>query len=430
MSDLEIKYKKILGELEAMQDRPARPDRFERFNEAVRVYLATTYSHLPPNGKDVFLIAGTNGKGSVAKTLETLLIANGESVGLYTSPHLMDTTERIRSHGRDLTHGEFVEVFECVKPFIDRFELSHFEALTLMMIETFFGGRTRPRVSSAVIEVGVGGRLDPTRAIPHEYAVITKIGLDHEAILGDLASIAREKFAIVEGSRVLVTAPVETAEVSAAMDAAKTNSRLTKFIEADIYPAKVKDGPSWVLESPWGNSPISLVGERGAFNTSIAMQVLRESGRDVQKLLPALSKVAWPGRMEKLRFEKRDVFLSGDHNLQGIASLKEVLTHFHFDKLWLVIGVGKNKSIEQMLGAYFDFGKTWPLKVVLTATNFRAVDINDYGEWNKKAEASYQDAIEALEFAVAKAGPGDLVLVSGSLYLVGDLRAKILERSR
>jgi dihydrofolate synthase / folylpolyglutamate synthase len=429
-SSIEARYRKILEILQANLDRPAKADRFETFSKAVSHYLQETKTSWPVEGRDVFLIAGTNGKGSVAKTLETLLNANGEHVGLFTSPHLMDTTERIRSGGRDLTHEEFVQIYDLIESYIEPYELSHFEILTLMMIETFFGGRVRPRVSSAVIEVGVGGRLDPTRVVPHETAVVTRIGLDHEAILGPLPSIAREKFAIAQGAKRAVYAPPEEHAVASAVFEAKNRYRETEFIEVEPYSQSVEkngDEPRWWIETPYGRAPLALLGDRAVYNTSIALQAYEASRRSMSEVLGALRKVQWPARMEKLLFDGRKIYLSGDHNPQGVESLRELLKNFEYEKLWLVIGIGKNKDVSDMLERFASLPRA---ELVLTLTPFRSLELSDYGKWLSKAKGACADPIEALEFAVKQAGPNDLIVVTGSLYLAGDLRLKVVSRNR
>lgn len=431
---VEADYRKILEFLEASADKPAKPGRFEIFQQAVSLYLQETKTSWPEAGHDVFLIAGTNGKGTVAKTLETILADQGESVGLFTSPHLMETTERIRSGGRDLTLNEFVETFRFIENYVRRFELSHFEILTLMMIEVFFGDRVRPRVSAAVIEVGVGGRLDPTRVVPHEYAILTRIGLDHEAVLGPLPAIAREKFAIAEGARVVLYAPPDDVEVArAAFEAEKkfnSSQVQTQFIEIEPYGSEVvsiSGTPRWKIRTPFGTATLSLLGERAVFNTSIALQATEASGRDVARALTVLKNVIWPGRMEEVRVQNRAIYLSGDHNPQGVESLRNLLESFEYESLWLVVGIGKNKDADSMLQLFALIPR---VKFVLTATSFRPKQMSEYGVWLERAEAALQGPMDALEYALAHANANDLIVVSGSLYLVGDVRLKLLSRNQ
>lgn len=422
-------YQDVVEILKVSLDQaPARHDRFEAFRRAVSFHTSGHQSGvgitLPVSGRGVFLVGGTNGKGTVSKTLETLLQASGARVGLFTSPHLIEPTERIRSGGADLTPDEMLLAYTLIEDVVHRFDLSHFEILTLMMIEVFFGRRVRSPVDLAVIEVGVGGRLDPTRAIPHETAVLARIGLDHEAILGStLVEIATEKLAIAEGARRLIYLKPE-ASLTETFISAQNQFRPCEFIESREFPSEISpsEHPEWKIETPWGHSKLALMGERAVQNTSLALEVLAMTGVDVSRVLPALTTVEWPGRMEKLEFQGRAVYVSGDHNEQGVTSLVEILSHFKYETIWLVVGVGKGKPIEAMLRHYLKIPRA---KLILTRTTFRPVELSVFEPFVTKVFAVVDDALSALKLAVSNAAPGDLVVASGSLYLVGDLIAKM-----
>lgn len=400
-----MNYRDVVEILKVSQDRPARDERFETFKRAVSFYGVEPSS-------EVILVAGTNGKGTVSATLARLLGAN---VGLFTSPHLVEPTERIATDGRDLTPDEMVRAYELIEPTVQKFDLSHFEILTLMMIEVFWGGRIRSPVRCAVIEVGVGGRLDPTRVIPHETAVIARIGLDHEAILGHtIEAIAREKLAVAEGARRLVFMKPQ-AELTSVFAEARAKYAPCEFIEARTFAgsiAKEAGRPSWMIETPWGQAPLALMGQRAVENTSLALEVLHAMGRPID--LAKLKEVKWPGRMERVQDR---VYLSGDHNEQGVESLREIIGHFDYETLWLVVGIGKGKPANAMLEKYRKIPRA---KLILTKTYFRQVDASEFAQL--KGDLKIDDAFEALQKAIASAGPKDLVVVSGSLYLVGDLK--------
>jgi dihydrofolate synthase/folylpolyglutamate synthase len=418
-----VNYRDVVEILKIAQERTARDDRFEAFKRAVSFYARSNALTIPEGGRGLILVAGTNGKGTVSKTLEVLLERAGHAVGLFTSPHLMEPTERIRTHGRDLSEEEMVRAYASIESTVQAHALSHFEILTLMMIEVFFGGRIREPVSRAVIEAGVGGRLDPTRVLPHETAVLTRIGLDHEAILGPtIEAIAREKLAIAEGARRLVYLKPPP-ELEAVFEAARLeNARSARhdveceFIEARTFESEIASGPRWIIKTPWGSAPLSLLGNRAVQNTSLALEVLARTDQDAASVLPALSDVVWPGRMERRSFFDRDVFLSGDHNVQGIESLADLLNHFSYEKLWLVVGIGKGKPLAEMLSHYRKIPRA---TLTLTQTGFRPFDED---ELRRQGEAVELDALKAVKEACEKAGPRDMIVVSGSLYLVGDLR--------
>ena len=407
------RYAEIAKQIEMRRDIPGKDASFTRFALA---FAELRDVEFPVGGRGVVLVAGTNGKGTVSKTLETLLVARGDKVGLFTSPHLMKTTERIRSHGADLTDDEFVAAFVSIEPLANKFGLSHFEILTLMMCEVFFGGRIRPRVEIAIIEVGLGGRLDPTRKVPHEATIVTRLGLDHQALLGDtLPLIAREKFGAVDPGNLVVHFPFPPSVIGSA-----------EWTPSPVYPSRISDG-RWVLASPWGEAPLALMGARAVENSSLALAFLDAWGVDVASLLPALARVEWPGRMERFSVADRTVYLSGDHNLQGIESLRDILSELKYRELILVVGIGANKNSDLILRALIDV--VGPARLILTQTSFRASGLEAYGEWRARAEAVFAEPVDALRAAVAMASPDDLILVTGSLYLVGDLRKWILHQA-
>ena len=425
-----MNYRDVVEILKVSQDRPARDERYEMFKRAVSFYGVEN------SGAGVILIGGTNGKGTVAATIAHLL---GPNVGLFTSPHLIEPTERIAIDGVPITEDEMVRAYVAISDVVVKFDLTHFEILTLMMIEVFFAGRIRPRVSRAVIEVGVGGRLDPTRVIPHETAVLARIGMDHEAILGSsLDAIAREKLAIAEGAARLIYMKPESS-LDAVFAEVRTKYPSCSFIEARTFKSHVTKpkttdrtvagagagagagtDPSWIIETPDGSAPLALMGDRAVQNTSLALEVLNQLG--VKSDLSKLASVVWPARMERVSFGGRSLYLSGDHNEQGVESLREIIAHFDYENVWLVVGIGKGKPAEAMLARYRRIPRA---KFVLTKTYFRQVSEEEFSAL--EGDAKVDDAFDAVKFALANARANDLIVVSGSLYLVGDLKAKMLE---
>lgn len=418
-----MKFNDVISRIERARDLPAREESFARF----RCALQEADFRFPEKGQGITLVAGTNGKGTVSKTLETMHAATGVGVGLYTSPHLMKTTERIRSFGADLSEEEFLASFEIIQPLADKLSLSHFEILTLMACEVFFGNKVRRPVACAVFEVGVGGRLDPTRAIPHELSVVTNIGLDHVELLGStLGSVAREKFAILDPGNLCVHAPLASSELDE-IARGKCQEVGARQIQAVSFPFHIElknNEPVWVMQSPWGQVPLGMRGERAVQNISLALAALRESHFDVARHLSALTKMQWPGRMEKVTLSERTVFLSGDHNPQGVESLQEILQHFDYENLNLVVGIGKNKDHDAMLAAFAALPRA---RITLTKTPFRGGDFTNYGDWINRVYQKYDDPKLALESVLQMSGTRDLILISGSLYLVGYLRKLMSE---
>ena len=272
------------------------------------------------------MVAGTNGKGSVCATLEALLLGAGERIGLYTSPHLVETTERFRIAGNEITPELFVRAWEAVSRSCQEIRLTHFEALTLMAAWLFFAGEAVPPVDRAILEVGLGGTWDATNAIPHSFCIITRLGLDHQNLLGSsLGEIAANKFGIVTpGSRVVhFPLPPEARQLS--MEVQESTS--SRWIEASsdgyslhsVPASSLSEGPAWLLQAAGPKIhefPLSLPGARGFENTIVALKAFQELGYDPGRGLPVLSRVSWPGRMQRIAYPGSPcpVYLSGDHN--------------------------------------------------------------------------------------------------------------------
>ena len=417
------KYQAIVARTEKARDFPVKEESLARFCAA---FTELKRRGLSTETGSVILVAGTNGKGSVAKTLEFLLAKTDLSVGLYTSPHMIEPTERIRSWGSDLTAQEFVWVFEFLEGLISDFALSHFEILTLMMAEVFFGGRIRPLVKRAVLEVGIGGRLDPTALIPHQTSVLTQLGLDHVELLGgSLAAIAREKLAIVDVGNLVVHAPFPEEIRSASQQT--IDLRAAQRIEASSFPYRVDHShskPKWIIQTPWGEAELGLLGARAVANTSIALRVISAQGFEVQPLLAALKMISWPCRMESFEVAGCRVYLSGDHNPQGVETLNEILREFEYDFVHVIIGIGKNKEQAHMFEKFAQLPRA---KLYLTTTPFRSADLADYGELLKRVEFANSDPIEIFRKVLKRCGPRDMILISGSLYLTGFFRGHLTQ---
>jgi dihydrofolate synthase/folylpolyglutamate synthase len=300
-----------------------------------------------------------------------------------------------------------------------------------MMLEIFFGGRIRPPIERAVIEAGVGGRLDPTRVIPHATTVIARLGLDHEALLGNtLPAIAREKFGAIDPEGFVVHMPFAADEAERAAIAAVAEEfkiRLGgRWVEAPTYPSRVdasEGEPRWILQTPWGEAQLALLGERAVENTSLALAVLRELGLLRAEMLGALARVNWPGRMERFDVQGRRVYLSGDHNPQGISSLAEIIAHFRYDRLHIVAGIGAHKDAREILARLAALPRA---HVHLTPTPFRSSRLEDLRAYAPLANSIDESPRKAIERALAEGKPDDLIVVTGSLYLVGAVRSQLV----
>ena len=414
-----------------LQSRPERPGDMQSKRESVARLAAVLQEEGLLRKVDrhkVIVVAGTNGKGTVAKTISTLLGRQGLRTGLFTSPHLMQITERIAVNDSPITREQFVALFERHANTCEEKRLSFFESLSLMMVEAFWGGQILPAVDWAVLEVGVGGRWDPTNLIPHHTAVITALGLDHQNLLGDsLPEIAEHKLGVCSGG-LTVHRRWPTDEVQALADQV-AHTRGGQWLPCETWPfrvAKAETRPTYWLQTPFGEAPLSLMGARAVENTTLALRTLGALGFDVAKMLPDLARVQWPGRMEGFRVPgcAAPVYLSGDHNEMGVQSLEEILQQMSFSNLHVVASVGGNKDLSGILSALWRLPRA---QINLTVNPFRGRPLTAYGEWLERAADSSTQWQEVFHRVLQRALAGDLVLVTGSLYLVGVVRATLMQ---
>lgn len=408
-------YADAVRELEARGVMPDRPPSLEPMREALKRIDARI-----ENPERVLIVAGTNGKGSVAATLDALFADAGVRVGLYTSPHLCETTERIRIAGADVSRELFCRAHAWVAGRTQELRLSHFEMLTAMAAWIFL----EERVEWMILEVGLGGVWDATNAIPHGPAIITQLGLDHQNLLGRTqAEIARNKFGVITEGGLVVHAelPFQALE-EAKLARERTESR---WQEAAPFEYRARGGrpPEFRVRTPWGEDKLALPGARGAANAALALTAFSVLGFDPAPALArgVLSRVRWPGRMQaqSVPGARCPVYFSGDHNPQGIRSLLELLPFYERRRLHLLVGIGQDKDADEMLAPLFDLPDC---RVHLTATPFRGRPLEGYGpEWRARAASADADPAAALRRLCAEAEEGDLIVVTGSLYLVGKL---------
>lgn len=368
--------------------------------------------------KKVIVVAGTNGKGTTCAILESLLISAKQNVGFYSSPHLIETTERIRCQQKNISEEKFLKLFKKNSTLIQKYDLTHFEALTLMCGDYFFSPEWENNLDYAIFEVGLGGLFDATNAIPHAYSVITALGLDHTKILGsDLLSIAKNKFGIVHKDNVVIHHQLPTDLEKLKNQVLKeTNS---KWQSAEPYSFTIHGEAQYNLRSKWGFAELNLSGARAAENAATALTVFETLGFNPQEHLQALQKVQWPGRMQLVSWPglQAKLYLSGDHNEQGIQSLIEIMKSFSYENLYCIVGIGQDKDSEKMLK---DLTTLKNLHLCLTETPFKGLRINEYpNEFLQACWKKNTNSIELINEVSTVATKKDLVLVTGSLYLVG-----------
>jgi dihydrofolate synthase / folylpolyglutamate synthase len=382
----------------------------------------------PERGQRFVHVAGTNGKGSTSAMIANALRAAGFRTGLYTSPHLVEPTERIQVDGQPITSEEFSQAFETVHEAAERLlreeriddHPSYFETITAMAFVVF-----QERCQISVIEVGLGGRLDATNVITPELCVITPVAYDHEAFLGNtLQSIAAEKAGILKPAVPVVLAP-QTAEAEAVILAQAQTLNCEVIDSASIPLSGVEfnsHGCRFIFEAAAYTCP--LPGRHQLDNAKTAVAVCHRLGLEISAIQSGISTVKWPGRLEFILHDP-DFVLDGAHNPAGAAALAAYIREFYAGRpVWLVYGAMRDKAIEEVTTQLFPLAD----RLIVTSPNFpRALRPEAILAVTGHPNATIAETIpRAIE--IARTAPREaVVFFTGSLIVVGEVRAALVE---
>ena len=371
------------------------------------------------------LIAGTNGKGSVAAMTAAILSTAGFRTGLYTSPDLIDVRERIRIDGRMISREETASCVDEVQSRI-REEVSYFEFLTAMAFLHF----QRRKADIAVLEVGMGGRLDATNVVIPLVSVITNISLEHREYLGNtLGKIAREKGGIIQEGGVCLTAarqkPVIGTLEAICRERGARLFRVGKEIRTTIH----RDGTFSYQGVGRRHEGLlcPLAGKHQISNAALALgavELIEDAGFRVEEaaISEGLKQARWEGRLEILQHSPM-LLVDGAHNPAGVATLCRALQNdFPHRRLILLFGVLGDKDYRTMAKRLFPLAD----RVILTRPNSkRSLSPEELrlaaGRFHGDIEV-VENPGDALRYALSLAGEGDLVCAAGSLYLVGEVK--------
>jgi len=438
-----------------------------KFDLAHMRVLLQAISH-PERQFPSVLIAGTNGKGSTAATLSSILQASGLKTGLYTSPHLMRINERIRVNGKEISDDDFAglhsEVNRYAEQLVENGDLpwqpSFFEIMTAIAFEHF----AREKVQIAVLEVGMGGRLDATNVVDPILSVITDISLDHQKFLGNtVAEIAREKVGIIRPGRVVVTLPQQPAAndvignailelgargvsavpyvppVSPASDHYLVNPQpREKSAERDGSPAA---GCVYRYRLQVMGKPIlvetALVGRHQLRNVALAISAAEEvSKQGFPAITPetielGIRQTRWPGRFQVIagRPPWPEIVLDVAHNPAGAWALRAALSECYEDSpLIFVFGAMRDKAISEMAEILFPLAD----RVIATrAENPRSASAEQIQQAVRRTGIELDtasDVASAIDLARTISRPGAIIVITGSIYLVGEAM-RLLETS-
>ena len=380
----------------------------------------------PQNAYRIIHVAGTNGKGSTCAMIEAGLRHSGLRTGLYTSPHLIEPTERIRINGVQVSAEQFAFAFDRVHAAAEELtgegridaHPTYFEAVTAMAFLIF----RDEKIDTLVCEVGLGGRLDATNVVNPELCVITSVDYDHEQYLGNtLAQIAAEKAGIIKPGIPVVFARQRVEgewEMTARAGECKVHPIRTSDwevsgLEIDRAGCRYTAGgnPALVVECP-------LAGRHQVENSLAAAVVLAQLGVSPE----GIRHTVWPGRLETVATTP-EIILDGAHNPAGARALARHIEEFYKgQRIWLIYGTMRDKAVDEVAGTLFPLAH----RVILTAPdNQRALRPESLSEHFPESVVA-GNLSEALAIARQDARPEDAIFITGSLFLVGEARALLV----
>ncbi|PWF99561.1 bifunctional folylpolyglutamate synthase/dihydrofolate synthase [Levilactobacillus bambusae] len=395
----------------------------------------------PERQLSVIHVAGTNGKGSTVAYLRELLMTSGLTVGTFTSPYITRFNERISIDDVPISDDDLIQLVNRVQPVVKRLDHeltsggpTEFEIITAMMFVYF----ANIQVDVAVVEVGIGGKFDSTNVVTPDVSVITTIGMDHMKLLGNtIEAIADQKAGIIKPQVPVVTGRLT--EPALAVISRVADQQEAKWFAFDrdfrYQPLRRKGwGEQFNFENGvarWPQLTIPLLGSYQMDNASVALQAyyVYQSSRHVKMKVAdvknGLLQTTWPGRFEKLN-ESPLVVIDGAHNEPAIIELAHLIkTHFATQEVWLILAILADKQVSQMVKT---LGKLPNVHLILTRFE---------GPGNRQAasEITLEDAVpdgvraqispnwqSAILLAINEMSADDLLLITGSLYFISDVR--------
>lgn len=405
-----------------------------------RTYKLLEHLGNPERDLKLIHIAGTNGKGSTTSMITEILMGEGYKVGMYTSPFIEEFEERIQINRNNIPKESLAILMDEIKVAVDKVieagynHPTEFEIITVLMLLYF----KKENIDFGVIEVGLGGTLDSTNVIKPIIQVITSISFDHTNLLGNtLEKIAREKSGIIKKGIPTVIYPQQE-------EVLKVIKNKCFEMDSELYIANnenLKFKNIVNLDKPYQllkyNNQIDillpLLGEHQIINLSVAMQTIEVLNNkniidiSIANIVKSIKNVSWKGRLEVLS-NNPYVVIDGAHNIQGIKTLsRNIKKYFKYENLYLILGILADKDVEEMIKIITPMAK----KVYSVTPNSIRGELaeslkDEVSKFNKNCKAfdKYEEAyLEALNDASEK----DLILASGSLYMIGDMR-KIIRK--
>lgn len=357
------------------------------------------------NPQDKFqsiVVAGTAGKGSTSTMLASILRENGLKVGLYTSPHLIKLNERFKINNKDISDQELIKFVNNLKKLIT--DQSYFEILTTLAFLWF----SKEKIDVAILEVGMGGQWDATNVVNNKISVLTNVGLDHTEFLGKtVTKIAQEKVAILKKNGVMITGVTQPTVKKIVMDYSKRQQAKVIFVKPNNYQTK-------------------LLGEYQKINASLAVAAARQFKPNIS-VKKGLLKAYIPGRLEVIN---KKIILDGAHNPIKMKALVESLKKLYPQKKFVtVIAFKKDKDTNTIIRELSPIVSKFFITKFSLHTDFGPYQAADPSEIAKSVNLDYEiipNPKKALEKALKMTN--EMVLVTGSLYLVGEIKKTLLTK--
>lgn len=389
-------------------------------------------------------VAGTNGKGSTVTYIRHILQEAGYRVGTFTSPYIEQFNERISVDGIPFSNEDLVKLVNLIKPLADEMENhelgspTEFEVITAM---SFYYFRHMAEVDIAVYETGLGGRFDSTNIITPLVSVITNIGHDHQAILGDsLSKIAFEKAGIIKHGVPVITAVSQEEARGVIGEVAKEKKarlyQLSQELKISNYEATVQ-GESFSLHTPFGymeNLMLSMKGRHQVDNASLAVMACEYVKNyysffiEEEHIRKGLEKAFWAGRMEEIS-QDPFVVLDGAHNKEGIEKLAETVKGRYKDKhVHILFTALSDKPLDEMISLLDEVADT----ITFTSFDFPRAATAELlcGKSNHPRKRAVKSWKSALQSILSELGKGDLLLITGSLYFISEVRTYFTENGK
>ncbi len=378
-----------------------------------RVSKVAQHAQLTKPAPTVITVAGTNGKGSTCAMLEAILLDAGYRVGVYSSPHLIRYTERVRIDGQELDEQLHSQAFSAIEQLRGETSLSFFEFGTLAALWLF----QQQAVDVVVLEVGLGGRLDATNVVDHDVSIITSLAVDHVDWLGDdINVIGYEKAGIFRAHRPAICGqPTPPATVAAYADEIQA-----EFYQVGIQFSYQDQGSSW----DWQSGPFDLenLPKPGLplANAATALMALGVSGLDISdvNIVNGLSNVTLAGRMQLLSADPV-IILDVAHNPHSAQYLARQLKEKYVGKtIHAVIGMLHDKDIKQTIHELIDVISDW---YPADLHGPRAAKASEIAQYLDRVPTQYSQPVDAFKAAMTNATAEDVIVVVGSFHTVGEV---------